>query len=74
MTHGNRQWLNRAIHPALILAAHLAGPPATLAAQTVVESETPGTPDLTLADEPQVRVDYVPVPVQPRDAVQMPGG
>ena len=24
MTHGNRQWLNRAIHPALILAAHLA--------------------------------------------------
>ena len=64
MTHGNRQWLNRAIHPALILAGHLAGPPATLSAQTVVESETPGTPDLTLADEPQVRVGMLDGPTE----------
>ena len=64
MTHGNRQWLNRAIHAALILAAHLAGPSATLAAQTVVESETPGMPDLTLADEPQVRVGMLEGPTE----------
>ncbi len=64
MTHGNRQWWNRAIHPALILAAHLAGPPATLAAQTVVESATPGMPDLTLADEPQVRVGMLDGPTE----------
>ena len=64
MTHGNRQWLNRAIHPALILAAHLAGPPATLSAQTVVESATPGMPDLTLADEPQVRVGMLEGPTE----------
>ena len=64
MTHGNRQWLNRAIHPALILAAYLAGSPATLSAQTVVESETPGMPDLTLADEPQVRVGMLDGPTE----------
>ena len=64
MTHGNRQWLNRAIHAALILAAHLAEPPAALAAQTVVESETPGMPDLTLADEPQVRVGMLDGPTE----------
>ena len=64
MTHGHRRRLNRVIHPALILAAHLAVPPTTLAAQTVVESETAGAPDLILADEPQVRVGMLDGPAE----------
>ena len=64
MTHGNRRRLNRVINPALILAAHLAVPPTTLAAQTVVESETAGAPDLILADEPQVRVGMLDGPAE----------
>ena len=42
MTHCN--FLSRATHRALILAAHLAVPATTLAAQAVVESEAPGIP------------------------------
>ena len=64
MAHGNRHRLNRAIHPAAILAAQLAVSPTTLAAQTVVESETPGSPDLILADEPQLRVGILDGPTE----------
>ena len=64
MTHGNRRPLNRAIHPAAILAAHVAVPPTTLTAQTVVESETTRYPDLILADEPLVRVGVLDGPME----------
>ena len=64
MTHGNRCRLHRAIHPAAILAAHLVVPLTALTAQTVVESEIPGYPDLILADEPLVRVGVLDGPME----------
>ena len=62
MTHCN--FLSRATHRALILAAHLAVPATTLAAQAVVESEAPRDPDLTWANEPLMRVGMLDGPTE----------
>ena len=62
MTHCN--FLSGATHRALILAAHLLVPATTLAAQSVVESEISKDPDLTLANEPLVRVGMLDGPME----------
>ena len=56
--------VNRAACVALILATHLMTPVAELAAQTVVESEAPRGPDLTLADQPLVRIGMLDGPTE----------
>jgi len=62
MTHCN--FLSRAAHRAVILAAPPTVPATMLAAQSVVESEIPRGPDLTLANEPLVRVGMLDGPVR----------
>lgn len=64
MTHGHRRRPGRGIHPAMILAAHLTVPAATLAGQTIVESQAPAAADLALADEPLVRVGMLDGPTE----------
>lgn len=54
--------LNRATQAAMILAAHVWA--ATLAAQTVVESENTIGPDLSLSDEPLVRIGILDGPME----------
>ena len=56
--------LNRAAQAAMILAAHVPMPATTLAAQTVAESEAPIGPDLTLSDEPMVRIGVLDGPME----------
>lgn len=48
----------------LLLTVSILVPPQALAGQEVVESRVPSDPDLTLADEPLVRVGIVDGPVE----------
>ena len=55
---------SRAARTAAILAAHFPMLVATLTAQTVVESANPSGPDLTLSDEPLVRIGVLDGPME----------
>ena len=53
------------MHPVLILAAHLAMPTAPIVAQAAtVESEGPRDPDLSLPQEPSVRIGMLDGPME----------